>query len=152
MHGDNLENFVTFYVKDQLFGIPVLKVQDILTPDRIAPIPLAPPEVAGAINLRGRIVTVLDVRVRLGLEESETVNGKMGVTIEHEHDLYTLLVDRVGDVIGLEKDLYESTPSTLDALWRDFSSGVFRLEGKIMVVLDVERLLNIGGEDNPAKN
>ncbi|MCW9001916.1 MAG: chemotaxis protein CheW, partial [Rhodospirillales bacterium] len=56
--GAGTEDFVTFIIKDQLFGIPVLKVQDILAPDRIARIPLAPPEVAGSINLRGRIVTV----------------------------------------------------------------------------------------------
>ncbi len=66
--GKDLEDFVTFFIDNQMFGIPVLKVQDILTPDRIAPIPLAPPEVRGSINLRGRIVTVIDVRVRLGLE------------------------------------------------------------------------------------
>jgi len=65
--GEDLEDFVTFTIGDQMFGIPVLRVQDILTPDRIAPIPLAPKEVRGSINLRRRIVTVIDVRVRLGL-------------------------------------------------------------------------------------
>ena len=147
LQGDDLENFVTFYVKDQLFGIPVLKVQDILTPDRIANIPLAPPEVTGAINLRGRIVTVLDVRVRLGLEKRKSVKESMGVTIEHHHELYTLLVDKVGDVIGLESDLFESSPSTLDPVWRDFALGVFRLEGSIMVILDVERLLDLASNE-----
>ncbi|MBC8268223.1 MAG: chemotaxis protein CheW [Rhodospirillaceae bacterium] len=139
--GDNLENFVTFTIKDQLFGIPVLQVQDILTPTTIASVPLAPPEVKGSINLRGRIVTVIDVRVRLGLGKQENPRDSMGVTIEHKHELYTLLVDKVGDVIGLASDLHESNPGTLDSLWREFASGVFRLEGKLMVVLDVERLL-----------
>ena len=149
LQGDDLENYVTFYVKEQLFGIPVLKVQDILTPDRIASIPLAPPEVTGAINLRGRIVTVLDVRIRLGLEKRENVKESMGVTIDHQNELYTLLVDKVGDVIGLESDLYESNPSTLDPIWREFALGVFRLEGSIMVVLDVERLLDFQMRDKP---
>ncbi len=143
IHGDDLENYVTFIVKEQMFGIPVLKVQDILTPDRIAFIPLAPPEVTGAINLRGRIVTVLDVRVRLGLEKRDSIKDSMGVTIDHQNELYTLLVDKVGDVIGLESDLFEGNPSTLDPIWREFASGVFRLEGKIMVVLDVEKLLDM---------
>ncbi len=138
---DNLENFVTFTIKNQLFGIPVLQVQDILTPSRIASVPLAPPEVKGSINLRGRIVTVIDVRVRLGLESRKDARESMGVTIEHDHELYTLLVDKVGDVIGLSSDLYESNPGTLDSLWREFASGVYRLEGSLMVVLDVERLL-----------
>jgi len=140
--GDNLDNFVTFSVKDQMFGIPVLQVQDILTPTKIASVPLAPPEVMGSINLRGRIVTVIDVRVRLGLGKQENIHDSMGVTIEHNHELYTLLVDKVGDVVGLSSDLYESNPGTLDSLWREFATGVFRLEGKLMVVLDVDRLLN----------
>ncbi len=180
--GENLEDFVTFIIKGQLFGIPVLKVQDILTPDNIAAIPLAPPEVKGSINLRGRIVTVVDVRVRLGLgkkeldrpslkavekdpepeqdakeagEESKQEQEApakappdegMGVTVEHENELYTLLVDKVGDVIGLSKDFYESNPSTLDPVWREFASGVYRLDGQLMVVLDVERLLNISSK------
>ena len=77
----DLEDFVTFFIKDQMFGIPVLKVQDILTPDRIAPIPLAPPEVEGSINLRGRIVTVIDMRERLGLGHRNMSDKPMGVTV-----------------------------------------------------------------------
>ncbi len=147
MGADHLDNFVTFSIKDQMFGIPVLQVQDILTPTTIASVPLAPPEVKGSINLRGRIVTVIDVRVRLGLEKREDATESMGVTIEHQHELYTLLVDKVGDVIGLAQDSYESNPGTLDSLWREFASGVYRLEGKLMVVLDVERLLGAMRED-----
>ncbi len=237
----NLEDFVTFFINNQMFGIPVLKVQDILTPDRIAPIPLTPPEIRGYINLRGRIVTVVDVRVRLGLEKrlpdktaaaaakgthrregvsqpaadgsgaadenahpaqeespdeasrpakqgngaadtdaaagpAEDANGSadagerpaddesrpaggasppvdedtntagaqdMCVTVEHENELYTLLVDRVGDVIGLSDDSFEDNPSTLDVVWREFALGVYRLESALMVVLDVDRLLDI---------
>ena len=141
-------DYVTFTVADQLFGIPVLKVQDILVPDKIAPVPLAPPEVRGSINLRGRIVTVIDVRTRLGLSGSagEGVRG-MGVTVETGHDLYTLLVDSVGDVIGLSQDLYESNPSTLDQSWMEFADGVFRLQDKLMIVLNTEHLLNLRGRD-----
>jgi len=145
--GEDLEDFVTFFVSDQMFGIPVLKVQDILTPDKIASIPLAPPEVKGSINLRGRIVTVIDVRVRLGLTSSSSGNGSvgMGVTVEHESDLYTFLVDRIGDVIGLSTDLFEKNPGTLDPTWREVSTGVYRLEDKLMVVLDIDRMLDMVG-------
>lgn len=139
----NLEDFVTFIIKGQMFGIPVLHVQDILTTDKIASIPLAPPEVKGSINLRGRIVTVIDVRVRLGLEKRDDSERGMGVTVEHQNELYTLLVDDVGDVIGLSPGEYEDNPSTLDNLWREFSVGVYRLEKRLMVVLDVERLLDL---------
>lgn len=143
--GKNLEDFVTFTIGDQMFGIPVLRVQDILTPNRIAPVPLAPPEVKGSINLRGRIVTVIDVRIRLGMPplEKGSSGGAMAVTVEQDNDLYTLLVDKIGDVIGLSKDLYEKNPGTLDPLWRDFSIGVYRLENNLMVVLDIDRLLDL---------
>ncbi|MCW9035355.1 MAG: chemotaxis protein CheW [Alphaproteobacteria bacterium] len=138
------EEFVTFFVEDQLFGIPVLKVQDILTPDSIASIPLAPPEIAGSINLRGRIVTVIDVRTRLGLPNKEVQDGKhgMGVTVEHHNDLYTFLVDKIGEVINVKSQELEKAPSTLDQIWRDYSLGVYRLEAQLMMVLDVEKLLD----------
>ena len=143
--GEELEDFVTFTIGNQLFGIPALRVQDILTPDQIAPIPLAPKEVRGSINLRGRIVTVIDVRVRLSLPRRENAgNGKnMGVTVEQDNDLYTLLVDQIGDVIGLSPTLYEKNPGTLDPKWRDFSNGVYRLEKQLLVVLDIDRLLDL---------
>jgi len=139
------EDFVTFFIEDQLFGIPVLQVQDILTPDSIASIPLAPPEVAGSINLRGRIVTVIDVRTRLGLTGKDEDHMGMGVTVEHQNDLYTFLVDKVGEVLSMQPDQFEKNPNTLDPLWRDFAIGVYRLDGQLMVVLDVERLLAFRG-------
>lgn len=140
---EELEDFVSFTIGKQLFGVPILKVQDILKPDSIASIPLAPPEIKGSINLRGRIVTVIDVRVRLGLEPREDSADSMGVTVEQNQDLYTLLVDRIGDVVSLAKDKFEKNPGTLDTKWREFASGVFRLDKSLMVVLDVERLLDI---------
>ncbi len=145
--GEHLQDFVTFFVGHQMFGIPVLNVQDILTPDKIASIPLAPPEVRGSINLRGRIVTVIDVRVRLGLksvgEKKDGKVGGMGVTVEQDHELYTLLVDRIGDVVAMSDELFEKNPGTLDPKWREFSEGVYRLDGNLMVILDIERMLNI---------
>jgi len=142
--GEDLQDFVTFYVDDQMFGIPVLHVQDILTPDKIASIPLAPAEVRGSINLRGRIVTVIDVRVRLGLgTNNDGRHGNMGVTVEQDHELYTLLVDRIGDVVAMSNDLFEKNPGTLAPTWREFSEGVYRLEDNLMVILDIERLLNL---------
>lgn len=146
LHQD-LHQFVTFTVNGQMFGVPVLRVQDILQTEKIASIPLAPPEVRGSINLRGRIVTVIDVRVRLGIDPLDHIeHDQMGVTVELGPDLYTLLVDTIGDVVSMNPDNFEKTPGTLDPQWREFASGVYRLEGKIMVVLDIERLLDIGNE------
>ena len=141
--GEALEEFVTFEVHDQLFGVSVHRVQDILMPQAIAWVPLAPPEVRGSINLRGRIVTVIDMRKRLGLPPRETATRDMGVTVEHQHDLFTLLIDAVGDVISLSADRFEPNPSTLNARWREIADGVYRLDGRLMVVLNVERLLDL---------
>jgi len=143
----NLDDFVTFKVGGQLFGIPILMVQDILRLEDIALIPLAPSKVRGSINLRGAIVTVISVRNCLGLGERENEHGEghddtdMGVTIEQGGNLYTLLVDSIGDVVNISPKSFESTPSTMDAKWRNFSKGVYRLDSELMVVLDVERVL-----------
>ena len=137
--------FVTFIVGDHLFGVPVLRVQDILVTDAIASVPLAPREIRGSINLRGRIVTVLDVRARLGLpDRREELRGRaMGVTVERGHDLYTLLVDSVGDVVTLSPDGREPNPSSLDAVWNDVVEGVYRHNDRLLVVLDTDKFLNI---------
>jgi purine-binding chemotaxis protein CheW len=139
-----MTEFVTFSVGDNLFGVPVLRVQDTLVPDRIAPVPLAPPEVRGSINLRGRIVSVIDMRTRLGLPESGRPKGSgMGVTVEAGSELYTLLVDNVGDVITLPTALREANPNTLDPLWRDLAGGTYRLDHDLMVVLEIDRVLDL---------
>jgi purine-binding chemotaxis protein CheW len=143
---DGLTAFVTFTAADHYFGIPVNQVQDILTPDTIARVPLGPVEVRGLINLRGRIVTVIDVRTRLSLGASQAAGPGKCVTVESDGEFYTLLVDRVGDVVSLSERGREPNPATLDAQWCELSSGVFRTDDKLLIALDVERLLNIRGK------
>ena len=137
------EAFVTFTVAGQLFGVPVMRVQDILTPDVIAPVPGGPNEVRGLINLRGRIVTVIDMRTHLSLPKPDAGQCGMCVTVESRGDFYTLFVDRVGDVITLPSNLREGNPATLDAVWRDVADAVYRTEQGLMVALHVDRLLAI---------
>ena len=136
-------SFVTFEVAGQMFGIAVTRVQDILTPDAIAPVPGGPPEVQGLINLRGRIVTVIDLRTRLGLARDGAPENGMCVTVENDGEASTLFVDRIGDVVSLDAAAREGNPATLDPLWQALSSGVFRVGGKLLVILDVARLLDI---------
>ncbi len=145
---EGLAAFVTFTVANHCFGVPVMRVQDILTPDAIANVPLGPAEVHGLINLRGRIVTVIDVRTRLSLEASadDTKGPGKCVTVESEGEFYTLLVDSVGDVVRLHEQEREANPATLDPLWRDLADGVFRTGDKLLVTLDIDRLLNIRGK------
>ena len=137
------EAFVTFTVADQLFGVPVIRVQDILTPDAIAPVPGAPRQVRGLINLRGRIVTVIDMRTHLSLPKAEAGQSGMCVTVESRGDFYTLFVDCVGDVITLPKNLREGNPATLDAVWRDVADAVYRTDQGLLVALQIDRLLAI---------
>lgn len=135
------EQLVTMMVDGQLFGIPILKVQDIVEPSQITPVPCAPSAIAGVLNLRGRIVTVIDLRELLGAKEENT-GRQMSVTIEHKGDLYTLLVDSIGDVRSLPKRDFDKPPATLDENMRRLCSGVFRLEDNLLVVLDVSRILD----------
>jgi purine-binding chemotaxis protein CheW len=137
------EAFVTFTVAGQLFGVPVIRVQDILTPDVIAPVPGGPKKVRGLINLRGRIVTVIDMRTHLSLPKAAAGESGMCVTVESRGDFYTLYVDSVGDVITLPKSLREGNPATLDAVWRDVADAVYRTDQGLMVALHVDRLLAI---------
>jgi len=142
-------DFVTFTIKGQLFGIPILDVQDILKLDDVASIPLAPPKVRGSINLRGKIVTVIGVRQCLGIDrnaedDADENIGKMGVTVEKGHDLYTLMVDSIGEVVRVDAARKENPPNTLGAIWKKFALGVYRLEKNLMLILDVEQLLDLG--------
>lgn len=136
------KDFLTIVIADQRFGIPILQVQDVLGEQSVTRVPLAPPEVAGSLNLRGRIVTAIDVRKRLGMEANTVREKSMSVVVEHENELYSLIIDRVGDVLTLQNKDFENTPATLDPVWREISSGIYRLEGELLVVLDVPKFLN----------
>ncbi len=136
------QDFVTMTISEQLFGIPVLQVQDVLGHQRITRIPLAPPEVAGSLNLRGRIVTAIDVRLRLSLSPRPKDKPQMSIVVDLRGELYSLIVDSVGEVLSLSNEDFERNPATLDARWREVSTGIYRLNNQLMVVLDVSRLLN----------
>lgn len=135
--------FVTMIIDGQLFGIPVLQVQDVLGPQKITRVPLAPREVAGSLNLRGRIVTAIDVRIRLGIPARDATQRSMSVVVDHNGEFYSLIVDQVGEVMSLASSDYEQTPATLDERWREISDGVYRLKETLLIVLDVKRLLRI---------
>lgn len=142
--------FVTATIGGQLCGIPVLKVQDVLGPQKTTPIPLAPPEVAGSLNLRGRVVTSVDLRVRMGIERRADAKDTMSIVVEHNNELYSLLVDSVGEVLKMSPEDFERSPTTLDPLWRSFTEGVYRLEEGLLVILDADILLDFGGSENAA--
>lgn len=140
--GGDASQFVTLTVEEQLFGIPVLSVRDVLAKQTIARVPLAHPVIAGLINLRGRIVTAIDLRRRMGLEDRPPGVDSMSVVVEHGKELYSLIIDSIGDVLTIPDDKFELNLTTLDPLWRSFADGIYRLDDELLVVLDIDRLLD----------
>ena len=134
--------FVTATIGGQLFGLPIERVLDVFTPERLTRVPLAAPEVAGVLNLRGRIVTAIDMRRRLDLPPRAEGDSFMAIGIEHHGESYGLLVDQVGEVLKLAAAQLDSVPANLDASWERLAAGVYRLEDRLMVVLDVDRSLD----------
>jgi purine-binding chemotaxis protein CheW len=145
-----LSEFVTFTSAGQLFGLPIGRVQDVFKPSQITRVPLAGSEIAGVLNLRGRIVTAIHLSNRLDLasrarEETEK-KPPMAIGIECGAESFGLLVDTVGEVLKLPECDLEANPINLDRKLARVSDGVFRLDGQLLVVLDVDRVLDFGLE------
>lgn len=135
--------FVTVLIADQLFGLPISRVHDVFMVDRLTRVPLAPPEIAGILNLRGRVVTTIDMRRRLDLPAREEGRGNMAVGIEHRGESYGLLIDSVGEVLKIPAASREPNPVNLDPRWLLVADGVVQLDDRLMVVLDVDRVLEL---------
>lgn len=139
--------FVTVMLADQLFGIPIADVQDVFSPHAITRVPLAHPDIAGVLNLRGRIVTAIDMRARLSLPPAPEGQPRMAVGVERKGEAFGLVIDAVGEVLALGPDSHEANPVNLDPRWREVVNGVYRLDGRLLAALDVGRLLEFA----PAK-
>ncbi len=131
--------YCTFRLGALLVGIDVRRVQEVLKQDRMTSVPLAPAEVKGLINLRGEIVTAIDLRPQLGLPTDEELNAN--VVIRAEPDTFSLLVNEVGDVVSPASDDWEPVPAGVPRRVRQVVSGTFKLEGRLLLVLDLERVL-----------
>jgi purine-binding chemotaxis protein CheW len=140
---DFLTEYVTVTIGDHMFGLPIFRVQDVFVPVGLTRVPLAPPEVAGILNLRGRVVTAIDMRSRLDFGEREPGTPVMAIGIELKGESYGLLVDAVGEVMQLHNSACEAKPANLDPRLSRVAAGIYRLEGQLMVVLDVDRVLDI---------
>jgi purine-binding chemotaxis protein CheW len=148
---ENTVEYVTAAIGEQLFGLPIARVQDVFVPQRLALVPLAGPEIAGLINLRGRIVTMIDMRRRLDLKACEGgARAMMAIGVEYKGESYGLLIDEIGEVVTLAAASREDNPINLDERLARVSSGVHRLDGRLLVVLDVERVLDIGARAQAA--
>jgi purine-binding chemotaxis protein CheW len=138
--------YVTIMIGEQLFGLPISRVQDVFMPERLTRVPLASREVAGVLNLRGRIVTAIDMRARLGLPDAASDLPAMAVGVDLRGESYGLLIDSIGEVLKLADDSREVNPVNLDPRMTKMAAGVHRLDGQLMVVLDVDRVLEISSD------
>ena len=138
---ENTIEFVTVLIAGQMFGLPIAHVEDVFMLQSITEIPLSSKEVAGVLNLRGRIVTAIDMRARLGVPPREDDGVPMAVGVEYKGESYGLIIDTVGEVLRLKKDAVEQNPANLDPRWRSVAKGIYQLDGDLMVVLDIDQVL-----------
>jgi purine-binding chemotaxis protein CheW len=140
---NGVDDYVTMTIGGQLFGLPIRKVHDVFIPGRMTKVPLAPAEIAGILSLRGRIVTAIDMRCRLGLPKREDGGESMAVGVDCDGESYGLVIDAVGEVLRLSKDSGQPIPINLDSRLARVATGVHRLEDQLLVVLDVGRVLDM---------
>lgn len=136
--------YVSFWLGQQLLGVPVNAVQEVLNPQKIARTPHAPPETAGLLNLRGQIVTAVNLRKRLGLPPLAADRASMNVVVRHRGESFSLLVDEVGDVINVPSGSTGTVPQTLDKHWKCATTAVFRLENRLFIILNIAAILQFG--------
>ena len=140
---ENLQ-FSTFFLGGLHFGIEVLKVQEVIRYQRMTQVPLSAPEVQGLINLRGQIVTAIDLRRRIGLPDRADDRLPMNVVVRVDDGVVSLLVDEIGDVLEVEAEQYERAPETVTGRAKELISGVYKLDGHLLLVLDIERAVTVG--------
>ena len=133
--------FVTVTVAGQLLGLPISRVHDVFVVSEMTTVPLAPGEIAGLLNLRGRVVTAVSLRRRLGLGDNHEAGRRMAVGLENQGEAYGLLVDEVGEVLKLDPDDMQPNPVHMDRGWVGLSQGVHQLRDQLLIVLDVDAVL-----------
>lgn len=148
---ESSKQYCTFFVDEILFGVEVLNVQEVLRYQEFTEVPLAPSEVQGLINLRGQIVTAIDLRNRMNLPSRSDGQLPMNVVIRSNGEVISFLVDSIGDVLDVEEDSFEPPPRTVDDATRELVSGVYKLaDKKLMMVLDSHKAAHLSGQDGPA--
>lgn len=137
--------YSTFDVGGFFFGVDVLQVQEVLRRQELTPVPMAPRVVQGLINLRGQIVTAVDMRLRLGLPPRTEDDPVTNVVVRTEDGAVSLLVDEIEDVVGADAETFERPPDNLDPVIRNLLSGIHKLSSRLLLVLDVGRVLDLSG-------
>ncbi len=138
----NRQQFCTFFLKDQFYGVPVQQVQEVIRYQEMTRVPLVPPVIRGLINLRGQIVMALDLRRRFGMEDRPDSQLPMNVVVRTDDGAVSFLVDEIGDVLEVDEEHFERPPETVQGLARDLVRGVYKLQERLMLILDTERAVN----------
>lgn len=137
------KQFVTIRLGNQMIGLPIEKVHDVFFPSNFTPVPLAIDQIAGVLNLRGRIVTIIDLSKIMGLVAvNEEIGERPAVGVNYANESYGLLTDTLGEVVTLPDDKFEPNPVNLDPEWAQLSQGTYRLEHELLVVLDIDALID----------
>jgi purine-binding chemotaxis protein CheW len=134
--------YCTFFLDGLLFGVEVQKIQEVIRYQDMTQVPLAPPVVKGLINLRGQIVTAIDLRRRLGLPDRPADKKPMNVVVRTPDGVMSLLVDEIGDVVEVDEALFEPPPGTLPAKSRDLIGGAFKLPKQLVLKLDTDKAVS----------
>jgi len=134
--------YATFYVGNLFFGIPIAIGVEVTKGQEVTPVPLGPKEVAGFFNLRGHIVTAIDMRIRLGLEANADGPDVVSIFFQDQDALFALMVDRVGDFTEVAEATFEETPSNLDPHARELIVGVHKLADKLLLILDTQKIVS----------
>ncbi len=136
------QQFCTFFLDGHCFGTPVPQVQEVIQYQVMTRVPLAPSVVSGMINLRGQIVPAIDLRRRLELPDRPPEKLPMNVVVRTDEGAVSLLVDEIGDVIEVDEDTLEGPPETLQGIARQVVLGVYKLPGRLLLILDTERAVD----------
>ncbi|KAB0264297.1 chemotaxis protein CheW [Microvirga brassicacearum] len=136
-----LLEYVTVVVAGQIFGLPIHRVHDVFVVSEMTTVPLCPPEISGLLNLRGRVVTAVSLRRRLGLTDASNGERRMAVGLENCGEAHGLLVDEVGEVLELDHAAMQPNPVHLDPRWVGLSQGVHQLKDRLLIILDVDAVL-----------
>jgi len=138
--------FATFFVDGLFFGIEVLQVQEVLRYQEMTPVPLSPQVVEGLINLRGQIVTAVDMRRRLKLKPRPEGQTPMNTVVRTAGGAVSLLVDEIGDVVEVEAGTFEQPPDNVDPAALELLKGVYKLKDRLLLVLDTEKTVDVAGQ------
>jgi purine-binding chemotaxis protein CheW len=139
------QQFATFWLAGHLYGLEVEHVQEVLRAQSLTRVPQAPPAVAGLLNLRGQVVTAVELRERLGLAARPGTDTAILIVVRLRGEVVSLLVDSIGDVVDVAGDDFELPPDTLDGTVRELIRGAYKLDGQLLLALDVHRAVGVQG-------